>query len=211
MSPRGVATPDVRERLFAAAEQVLEREGPGALTSRSITTEAGCAKGLLHTHFAGLDAFVAELVLDRLARTARRAEGLPGRAGRGDVVENLVDVALALLDSAGPTVTTLALTRPGAARQFREGMEAGVPGFTAVQESIAAYLDAELRLGRLATGLDAEAVALAVVGTVHHLRMTGCDPARDARGLVRRLVDALVAAAVVPSGGGDRPGRAPHG
>ena len=40
MSPRGVATPDVRERLFAAAERVVQRDGPGALTSRSVTTEA---------------------------------------------------------------------------------------------------------------------------------------------------------------------------
>ncbi|WP_197359337.1 TetR family transcriptional regulator, partial [Streptomyces clavuligerus] len=81
MAPRGVAIPDLRARLFDAAERVLARDGAAALTSRAITEEAGCAKGVLHHRFAGLDAFVAELVLDRYARIAALAEGLPGRAG----------------------------------------------------------------------------------------------------------------------------------
>jgi AcrR family transcriptional regulator len=66
--PTGVALRDAREQLFDAAERVLLRDGPSALTSRAVTTEAGCAKGVLHRHFADLDAFLAELVLDRIGR-----------------------------------------------------------------------------------------------------------------------------------------------
>jgi hypothetical protein len=54
--PTGVALPDPREQLFAAAERILRRAGPQALTSRALTTEAGCAKGVLHRHFAGFAA-----------------------------------------------------------------------------------------------------------------------------------------------------------
>ncbi|PJT47850.1 TetR family transcriptional regulator, partial [Streptomyces albidoflavus] len=115
MSPRGVATPDVTELLFAAAERVVVRDGPGALTSRAVTTEAGCAKGLLHTHFAGMDAFVAALCLDRFARTAATARALPALAGTGTVAAHLATVTDALFDSGGPAVSGLALTRPGAA------------------------------------------------------------------------------------------------
>lgn len=82
MSPRGVAIPDLRERLFAAAERVVTRDGAAALTSRAVTDEAQCAKGVLHAHFAGLDEFVAALVLDRFAGSARGAEALAGRVGR---------------------------------------------------------------------------------------------------------------------------------
>ncbi|MFC9000895.1 hypothetical protein ACFT7U_35005, partial [Streptomyces rochei] len=114
MSPRGVATPDVRERLFAAAERIVERDGPGALTSRSVTTEAGCAKGLLHAHFAGLDEFVAELCLDRFARTAARARAMARLAGQGTVSGNLEAVALSLFERGGPALSGLALTRPAA-------------------------------------------------------------------------------------------------
>ncbi|GGU76390.1 TetR family transcriptional regulator [Streptomyces albospinus] len=199
MSPRGVAIPDVRERLFAAAEQVLAREGPGALTSRAITGEAGCSKGLLHAHFSGLDEFVAELCLDRFARTARQAEELQGRVGQGTVAGNLVTVAGALLASAGPTIAGLAMTRPPAFLRIREALEAGAPGFDAMQDAVTAYLDAERRLGRIADGTDTASVALALVGTVHHLLMTGWAGAPDPRERTERLVALLVGPA------GDRP------
>nr|MDQ6938034.1 TetR family transcriptional regulator [Actinomycetota bacterium] len=54
--PTGVALRDAREQLFHAAERVLLRAGPNALTSRAVTTEAGVAKGVLHRHFADFDA-----------------------------------------------------------------------------------------------------------------------------------------------------------
>ncbi|MEV6165070.1 TetR/AcrR family transcriptional regulator [Streptomyces sp. NPDC052052] len=195
MSPRGVAIPDLRERLFDAAERVLAREGPAALTSRAITGEAGCAKGLLHAHFDGLDEFVAELVLDRFARTARQAGGLPAQAGQATVADNLVTVALMLLNSLDPTVTGLAITRPAASLRIREALEAGAPGFTAIQNAITAYLDAERQLGRLPDGTDTPSIALALVGTVHHLLMTGWVDAPDPRDQAERLVALLVGAA----------------
>ncbi|MFJ9612452.1 TetR/AcrR family transcriptional regulator [Streptomyces noursei] len=192
MSPRGVATPDVRERLFAAAERVVERDGPGALTSRSVTTEAGCAKGLLHAHFAGFDEFVAELCLDRFARTAAKAQELSGLVGQGTVARNLEAVALALFDSGGPAISGLALARPAAALRIREALEGGAPGFTAIQEAITGYLKGERGLGRVAESVDPGTVALALVGTAHHLLMTSWPGTPDPRPPMTRLVAMLV-------------------
>jgi AcrR family transcriptional regulator len=193
MSPRGVAVPDVRELLFAAAERVVVRDGPGALTSRAVTAEAGCAKGLLHAHFAGgLDEFVAELVLDRFARTAALAAGLPDRAGHGTVAENVSSVVTALLTSTGPTMAGLALTRPGAAARFRDAMAAGAPGFTAIRTLTAAYLSAEQHLGRVAAAADPEACALALVATAHHLLMTSWPGAPAPSAQMDRVIAALV-------------------
>ncbi|MFE0374063.1 TetR/AcrR family transcriptional regulator [Streptomyces inhibens] len=192
MSPRGVATPDVRERLFAAAERVVERGGPGALTSRAITTEAGCSKGLLHAHFAGLDEFVAELCLDRFARTAAKAQALSGLAGQGTVARNLNAVALALFDSAGPALSGLAISRPATTLRIREALQGGAPGLTAIQEAITGYLKAERTLGRVAETVDPDTVALAIVGTAHHLLMTSWPDTPDPRSSMTRLVDALV-------------------
>ncbi|MET8971370.1 TetR/AcrR family transcriptional regulator [Streptomyces hydrogenans] len=192
MSPRGVATPDVRERLFAAAERIVERDGPGALTSRAVTTEAGCAKGLLHAHFAGFDGFVAELCLDRFARTAAKAGALAGLVGQGTVAGNLDAVVLALFDSGGPAVSGLTLSRPDAALRVREALAAGAPGFAAIEEAVAAYLEAERRLGRTPADLDPATAALALVGTSHHLLMTTWPGSPDPRPAVRRLVAALL-------------------
>ncbi|MFF8559540.1 TetR/AcrR family transcriptional regulator [Streptomyces albidoflavus] len=192
MSPRGVATPDVTELLFAAAERVVVRDGPGALTSRAVTTEAGCAKGLLHTHFAGMDAFVAALCLDRFARTAATARALPALAGTGTVAAHLATVTDALFDSGGPAVSGLALTRPGAAERFREAMAAGAPGFTAIQDAITAYLRAEQALGRFPAATDPGTAALSLVGTAHHLLMTGWPGAPDPKEELGRLIDLLL-------------------
>ncbi|MFG2142187.1 TetR/AcrR family transcriptional regulator [Streptomyces sp. NPDC048650] len=192
MSPRGVATPDVRERLFAAAERVVEKGGPGALTSRAVTTEASCAKGLLHAHFSGLDEFVAELCLDRFARTAAKAQALSALAGQGTVVRNLDAVALALFDSGGPAISGLAMTRPAAALRIREALEGGAPGFTAIEEAITSYVKAERRLGRVAETVDPHTVAIAIVGTAHHLLMTNWPGSSDPRPPMTRLVAALV-------------------
>ncbi|MEU0857117.1 TetR/AcrR family transcriptional regulator [Streptomyces griseofuscus] len=207
MSPRGVATPDVRERLFAAAERVVERDGPGALTSRAVTTEAGCAKGLLHTHFAGLDEFVAELCLDRFARTATKAGALTGLAGQGTVVRNLDAVVRALFDSGGPALSGLAMTRPGAAVLIRGALEGGAPGFAAIQEAVTGYLEAEQELGRVAGSVDPGTAALAIVGTAHHLLMTSWPGTPDPRPAMTRLVAALVDGPDGPAGQRSRASR----
>ncbi|RST04829.1 MULTISPECIES: TetR/AcrR family transcriptional regulator [Streptomyces] len=195
MSPRGVAIEGLRERLFEAADRVLARDGAAALTSRAVTEEAGCAKGVLHTHFAGLDEFVAELVLFRFGAAAARSEELPARAGTGEVADNLADVASAVL-SLDPGLVGLAVTRPVAARRVREAWADGAPGFDAVERAVGGYLRAEQALGRVGAGMDVESAALALVGTLHHLLMTGpagSDP--SARGRVERLVRALTGTA----------------
>src|SRR5438874_11369332 len=97
--PTGIRIRDVREQLFAAAERVLLRDGPNALTSRAVTTEAGCAKGVLHRHFADFDAFLAELVLDRIARIGIQAAALRDSAGTGTVAGNLTDALMDLFGS----------------------------------------------------------------------------------------------------------------
>ncbi|MFE9389802.1 TetR/AcrR family transcriptional regulator [Streptomyces sp. NPDC006784] len=192
MSPRGVTIPDLRERLFAAAERVVARDGAAALTSRGVTAEADCAKGVLHTHFAGLDEFVAELVLDRFARSARHAEALEAKVGQATVAENLQEVVGALLDSLPPAVVGLAMTRPGAVSHTRDGFQSGAPAFDAIQHAVSDYLQAEQDAGRFAAGSDVGAIALALVGTTHHLLMTrNFAPATDTAETVKRLLAVL--------------------
>ncbi|MFF5447819.1 TetR/AcrR family transcriptional regulator [Streptomyces sp. NPDC012888] len=193
MSPRGVAIPELRERLFAAAERVLARDGAGALTSRAVTDEAGCAKGVLHAHFEGFDTFVADLVLSRFETAAALALDLPARAGEGSVVENLAEVSGAVL-SLDPGLVGLAVTRPVAAQRVREAWRAGAPGFGVIEECVARYLRAEQDAGRAPAGLDAGSAALALVGTLHHLLMTGPEEPAASRERVGRLLRALVGA-----------------
>src|SRR5580693_10809755 len=113
--PTGVAIRDVREQLFDAAERVLLRDGPHALTSRAVTTEAGCAKGVLHRHFTDFDAFLAEFVLDRIGRMDAQAAALYDAAGTGTVPGNLTSALTALYGSVAVATVSLVAARDGLA------------------------------------------------------------------------------------------------
>ena len=99
--PTGVAIRDPRGQLFDAAERVLLRDGPGGLTSRAVTAEAGVAKGVLHRHFADFDEFLAGLALDRVTQIDAQAAALREMAGTGTVAGNL---AAALPDLFSPVI-----------------------------------------------------------------------------------------------------------
>src|ERR1700689_1088580 len=95
----GVAIRPPRGQLFEAAERILLRDAPAGLTSRSVTAEAGVAKGVLHRHFADFDDFLTELALDRIAAIGAQADGLQAAAGTGSVTSNLTGALTALFSS----------------------------------------------------------------------------------------------------------------
>ncbi|MEU5686138.1 TetR/AcrR family transcriptional regulator [Streptomyces venezuelae] len=197
--PTGVAIRDVREQLFAAAERVLLRDGPNALTSRAVTTEAGCAKGVLHRHFDDFDAFLAELVRDRIGEVEGRGAALSGAAGTGTVAGN---VAAALTDLFGPLalgVLGLVASRDALRARLRRTTPVGIPLLTEAGAVLAAYLAAERDLGRLVAECDPDALAFTVVGSGHLLfagRDGGAPPAAE----VRRVVGTVLAGATPQTG-----------
>ncbi|MCG6499264.1 TetR/AcrR family transcriptional regulator [Kitasatospora sp. A2-31] len=193
--PTGVAIRDVREQLFEAAEQVLLRNGPSALTSRAVTTEAGCAKGVLHRHFADFDAFLTELVLDRVARIEARAEALRARAGTGAVADHLTEALTELFGAVAVAVIGLVTSRDELRARLREARPTGVPVLTDAANAIAAYLAAERSLGRLAPRADVDVLAPTLIGAAHLLfaDRTGTPPEPAA---VHKVVTTVLAGAV---------------
>ena len=83
--PTGVAIRDVREQLFDAADRIPAPGRAERATTRAVTTEAGCANGVLHRHFVDFDAFLADFVLDRIGRLDTQAAALRDCAGTGTV------------------------------------------------------------------------------------------------------------------------------
>ncbi|MGW0488997.1 TetR/AcrR family transcriptional regulator [Streptomyces olivaceus] len=195
--PSGVHIRNVRGQLFEAAECILLRNGPDALTSRAVTEEANCAKGVLHRHFADFDAFLAELVLDRVRGIEDRTVALRAAAGTGSVVDNLTD---ALQDLFGPvTVAAVALItfRDGLRSRLREAGLTGIPLAVQGTAMIAAYLTAERESGRLAGDADIDTLAPTLVGAGHLLfaDRTSAPPQTAA---VRTMVTTVVAGALRP-------------
>jgi AcrR family transcriptional regulator len=167
--PTGIAIRDVREQLFDAAERVLLRDGPSALTSRAVTTEAGVAKGVLHRHFADFDDFLAGLVLDRAGRMDSQAAALRARAGTGTVAGNLAGALTALFGSVAVAIVALITFRDELRARLRQTWPAGVPVLTEAVVMIASYLTAERDLGRIAPGADVGTLAPTLIGAGHLL------------------------------------------
>jgi AcrR family transcriptional regulator len=193
--PTGVAIRDVREQLFGAAERVLLRDGPNALTSRAVTTEAGCAKGVLHRHFADFDAFLTELVLDRIARVDGQAAALRDSAGTGTVADNLARVLTDLFGSVAVAIVGLVISRDELRARLRQVRPTGVPLLAEATAMIASYLAAERDLGRIAADADIDTLAPTLIGAAHLLfaDRKAAPPEAEA---VRRVVTTVIAGVV---------------
>lgn len=165
--PTGVAIRDVREQLFAAAERVLRSAGVNALTSRAVTTEAGVAKGVLHRHFADFDAFLAELVVNRIGWLASRRDGLLARVGEGTVEGNLAEALRDVFGSVAGAMLSLIISRDELRARLRAAGLPGIPMAADAMKMITAYLAAERTAGRLDPDADVDSMALMLVGSSH--------------------------------------------
>jgi AcrR family transcriptional regulator len=192
--PTGVAIRDVRAHLFDAAERVLLQAGPNALTSRAVTTEAGVAKGVLHRHFADFDAFLAELVEDRIARLSRQAAALRESAGTGTVAGNLTGALTDLLGPVAVAIIALITFRDDLRARLRRAGHPGVPLLTEAAAMLASYLAAERDLGRIAADADVGTLAPTLLGAAH-LLFAGRDSLPPPPGAVRKVVTTVIAGA----------------
>ncbi|MET8007791.1 TetR/AcrR family transcriptional regulator [Nonomuraea glycinis] len=191
--PTGVALRDVRQQLFEAAERVLLRDGAAGLTSRAVTAEAGVAKGVLHRHFEDFDAFLADLVRDRIARLESQTAALRASAGTGDVAGNLTRALFELFDSVAVAIVGLVIFRDELRARLRQaGPAVGIPVLTDAVAMIAAYLNEECELGRVAADADVDALALSLIGA-GHLLFAGREGVAPKPAEVSKVVTAVIA------------------
>ena len=167
--PTGVALRDARSRLLAAGERVLLRDGPAGLTSRTVTDEAGVAKGVLHRHFADFDDFLVALVRERVVTVEAISVDLIDRAGSATVIRNLSATLVQLFDPLGLALVRLALSRDQLRSRLQAGTRQGIPMLAGAINALTNYLVAEQRAGRILPGAVPAALANALIGTGHLL------------------------------------------
>ncbi|MFE3193963.1 TetR/AcrR family transcriptional regulator [Nocardia sp. NPDC059240] len=167
--PTGVAIRDVREQLFDAAERILLRDGPSGLTSRSVTTEAGCAKGVLHRHFTDFDGFLAELVEDRIVRVERLGAALREGSGSGTVAANLTEALIGVFETVAVAIVSLVTFRDELRARLQQTRPVGIPILGEATTLIADYLAAEVEAGRIVATVDITILAPTLIGSAHLL------------------------------------------
>lgn len=167
--PTGTPIRDVRQQLLDAAQRVLLREGPDAVTSRAVTTEAGVAKGILHRHFPDFGTFLATLALSHIERLDMLAAEVRASAGTETPTSNLIRALAAALNPGAVAIVSLILSRHELLARLRLTTPTGVPLLAETTKMIAAYLTAERGLGRIDANTDVDTVAVMLVGAAHLL------------------------------------------
>lgn len=131
----------LRDRIADAALEILEREGPEAVSMRRVAQQVGVTAMAIYHHYANRETLLQVLVHREMARLAALAANLPPRAGPTE----LAHAADAYLDYAfeHPHLYDYIYTtrRPRPVR-YPADFKAGKSGLTPLEEDVSASMAA---------------------------------------------------------------------
>jgi AcrR family transcriptional regulator len=190
---------ETRERIVEAAERVMREKGLARSTTKEIARAAGYSEGTLYKHFESKEDLFLAVLAERLPSFVALVEELPMRVGRGTVRETLEEVASNALAYYGEIVPMAAsiLSEPALLARHREELRKRGAGLWMINETLASYLEAEERLGRVREDADPEAAAAMVLGACYQRAFfrsyLGEDvPAEGEEGFVEGIVQTLM-------------------
>lgn len=190
-----------REKIVAAAAQVMRDKGLARTTTKEIARAAGYSEGTLYKHFASKEDLFLAVLAERLPSLLDILAHLPGRVGQGTVRANLEEVATVALAFFAETVPIVAsvlaeptlLASHAAALRKQGGSGPNTPNL-----ALAAYLHAEQALGRVRGDIDPDAAAAMLFGAcfqrvfIHLFYQAEAEPAAEQR-FAADVVHGLVA------------------
>jgi AcrR family transcriptional regulator len=186
---------DKRDELLDAARDVLRERGIMGATTREIARAAGVADGTLYNHFRTREELFLAL-FDRTLPMFKHALGdLPLRVGQADVRANLAEVmavALGFFREVVPIFTAV-FSDPALNAGYRARMKLDGRGPHKAYVAFEKYLEAEQRMGRIASGVDPTTTAQQLVASAFFQAFTdqflgiAATPATDKRWAVAQI------------------------
>lgn len=136
-TPGHTAASGVRRDLLEAAARLLSEEGPAALSTRRLATEAATSTMSVYTHFGGMPALVREVVAEGFARLR---EHLSTVEHTDDALDDLTRLAAAYRENAleNPHLYSVMFGSAslGGYRQSPEDMAVGTDTFDALVDAL---------------------------------------------------------------------------
>jgi hypothetical protein len=154
--------PAPRSRTDSVRRQVVDAAAE-LMRGTSVTGTSDGASG--YAEQSELNLYLA-LLTDRLPVYARTMKDLDSRVGEASVAQNLSSAAQATIDfyNAILAAKLSVFTKPEQLLQLRRVLKSHDLGPQTAHEEIAAYLDKERRLGRVAADVDCGAAARLLIG-----------------------------------------------
>jgi AcrR family transcriptional regulator len=159
---------ETRERILAAARQVIVQRGLVGATTKEIARAAGVSEGTLYNHFRNKEDLFLSTLRQLPSGFIRLVIDLPARAGSGSVRSILTEVAQAALefyDESVPMGGSI-FADPELLQRHRELLQELGAGPQRANELLAAYLRAEQGLGRVRADADFDTAAYFLLGAI---------------------------------------------
>jgi AcrR family transcriptional regulator len=160
---------DTRERILAAAREVMRGKGLVRATTKEIARAAGLSEGTLYNHFANKEELFLCTLNELPSGFVSLIRGLQERAGTEAVQSVLEQIARSALDFYAEAIPMGAsfFADPELLARHRELLQQRGAGPQRANEAVAAYLRAEQRLGRVRGDADPDAVAYMLLGALY--------------------------------------------
>jgi AcrR family transcriptional regulator len=153
-----------RERILDAAAAVMREKGLTSTTTKAIAATAGYSEALLYKHFAGKQELFLSVLQERVPQVHLDSPG------EGDLAENLTGIVEQLMGFFVQTFPIAAsiFGSPELLAEHRKAITGRGFGPAAPVYRVQAYLDAELRAGRISAASDTTSAARLLVGAAFH-------------------------------------------
>ena len=158
-----------RERILAAAREVMLSKGLVRATTKEIARAAGLSEGTLYNHFANKEELFLCTLNELPSGFVTLMRELRERAGTETVPTVLEQVARSALDFYGEAVPMGAsfFADPELLARHRELLQQRGAGPQRANEAVAVYLRAEQELGRVPSDADPDAIAYMLLGALY--------------------------------------------
>lgn len=156
---------ETRQRLLAAAEEVVQRDGVVGLTTKAVAQIAGRSEGSIYNHFSDRLELITAVIDARLPDfVAVLAELVPGRRTVAVNLERVARAGIAFEQAMLPLVAGVAAD-PQLLARFKAVMLPADKGPHRPHRGITAYLEGEKALGRIGSDTDCAALTLMLIGS----------------------------------------------
>jgi len=155
---------NTRQHILEATERVIQSRGLAGATTKEIARAAGCAEGTLYKHFHDKEELFLAVIQEHLPDFVLKVN--EENAGQRTLSANLQETALAAIryyDQLIPLAVSL-FADSELIDRHRKWMQAQNTGPQRIYERVAAYIEAEQRLGRIDSTLDAFSAASLLLG-----------------------------------------------